>query len=327
MKYVSTSLYRKMIGQAREEGLDASILAQLLKPLSGSVKAVAASEFFALHETLEHHFGPGFAVRVGASMRLEDYGVLGLSWKTCSWAGEIFDRWERYFRLLSDTYAFSVEKGARESQVILLRQADRRGIELSNEATIAATVTVMRQITQVQFSPTRVGFRHGYPLDDASHEEIFRCPLEFSAPRTYIAYRTADLERRTASADAEINRFLLERVREEEAGVLMGKNLIIRDVENLIRAALPSGIPQLNHVGRTMGMSGRTLMRRLSEHGLTFRALTEQVQLDLSRQLLRDTTHNISEIAFETGFSEQSAFTRAFKRWTGQTPVQFRRAY
>jgi len=72
-------------------------------------------------------------------------------------------------------------------------------------------------------------------------------------------------------------------------------------------------------------MSRRTLTRRLSENELTFRDLIKKIQEEVSKDLLKNSTRSIAEIAFETGFSEQSAFSRAFKNWTNQSPVEFRK--
>jgi AraC-like DNA-binding protein len=97
------------------------------------------------------------------------------------------------------------------------------------------------------------------------------------------------------------------------------------DVENLIKDALPSGIPGIDQIGQLMGMSKRTLTRRLSENGLTYRDLIKKTQEEVSKDLLKNSDESIAEIAFETGFSEQSAFSRAFKNWTGFSPADFRR--
>ena len=75
-----------------------------------------------------------------------------------------------------------------------------------------------------------------------------------------------------------------------------------------------------------LGMSGRTLQRRLSERGQSFQSLVDLSRRDFASQLLRETEYSLAEIAFLTGFSEQSGFTRAFKRWQGQTPRSYRLA-
>ena len=147
----------------------------------------------------------------------------------------------------------------------------------------------------------------------------------FNQPQNYIAYKTEDLNMRTAKADESINKFLVERVEEETKGIEFSANKIVIDVENLIKDALPSGIPGVEQIGQLMGMSRRTLTRRLSENGLTFRDLIKRIQEEVSKDLLKNSSRSIAEIAFETGFSEQSAFSRAFKNWTNQSPAEFRR--
>jgi AraC-like DNA-binding protein len=78
-------------------------------------------------------------------------------------------------------------------------------------------------------------------------------------------------------------------------------------------------------IARGLGLSARSFHRRLSEHGMSFQTLTEDTRRDLAEGLLRDESHSLAEIAFLTGFSEQSSFTRAFKRWVGMTPASYRK--
>ena len=328
MKYISISLYRKIIDHALFEGMMPEDFKDL--PISidslNEIQAVPADHFFELHEIIDQTLHPGFSVRVGQQMKMDDYGVLGLSWRTCTRAKEIFERSERYFTLLSNTYVFKVEKESDESKIYLFRDGYRRGVELSNEATFSATVVVLKAITETDIAPVSVSFKHGPPADLNSYNDAFRCPILFNQEHNYISYKSSNLETRSAKADASINRFLLERVQEETDGIEITPNKIARDVELLIMDALPSGIPSITHLGEHMGMSNRTLTRRLSENGVTFRDLIKKTQEELSKDLLKNSSMNIAEIAFQTGFSEQSAFNRAFKRWTGQSPVEFRKS-
>lgn len=316
-----------MINHALYEGMTLDELIDLPTPIDSidNIQVVPANHFFELHEILDKKLGPGFSVRIGQQMKMEDYGVLGLSWKTCSWAGEIFERSERYFKLLSNTYFFKVKNDLGVSRIFLTREAYRRGIELSNEATFSAIVVVLQAITETDISPLEVSFKHSPPekLDD--YTRAFNCPILFNQPDNYISYKKEDLDRRTAKADESINRFLVERVEEETRGIKLNANKIVHDVEDLIRDALPSGIPGVEQIGQIMGMSRRTLTRRLSENGLTYRDLIKRIQEEVSKDLLKNSARSIAEIAFETGFSEQSAFSRAFKNWTNQSPAEFRK--
>lgn len=326
MKYISASLYRKMVNHALKEGMHPDDLKDLPFSITSldTIQAVPAELFFELHEYLDQQLGPGFAVRVGQHMEMDDYGVLGLSWKTCSKAGEIFERCERYFHLLSNTYVFKVEKEGTTSKIHLFRDPYRKGVGLSNEATFSATVVVLKAMTDTDINPIAVSFKHNAKGNLENHGEAFKCPVLFNQNQNFIAYKTSDLEMRTAKADASINKFLLERVEEEQKGIEVSAFKVVTDVEHLIKDALPSGIPSIGRIGAHMGMSSRTLTRRLSESGMSFRALVKQTQEKISKDLLQNSSSTVSEIAFQTGFSEQSAFSRAFKRWTGQAPLEFR---
>jgi AraC-like DNA-binding protein len=326
MNYISINLYRKVIHHALKEGMTPEDFQDLPIPLSymDEIKAVPADHFFELHEMIDENLGPGFSVRVGQEMKMDDYGVLGLSWKTCSKAGEIFERCERYFHLLSNTYVFKVEREGEISKVYLHREAHRRGVELSNEATFSATEVVLKAMTETDITPISISFKHSPPSNLASYEEAFGCPIHFNQSHNFMAYKTADLDTRTAKADVSINKFLVERVEEETRGIEVSSLKIAADVQALIKDALPSGIPSILQIGEHIGMSSRTLTRRLSESGLTFRDLVKQTQEKVSKDLLQNSSDTVSEIAFQTGFSEQSAFSRAFKRWTGQSPLDYR---
>ncbi|MEL6357628.1 MAG: AraC family transcriptional regulator ligand-binding domain-containing protein, partial [Bacteroidota bacterium] len=199
MNYISISLYRKMVNHALAEGMSPTDLKNLPVSIESmkDIQAVPADVFFALHEFLDQELGPGFSVRVGQQMKMDDYGVLGLSWKTCSKAGEIFERCERYFKLLSNTYVFKVIREGEISQVHLFRDAYRRGVALSNEATFSATVVVLQAMTETGITPVRVAFKHSAPTDLKDYQEAFNCPVLFDQADNIIAYLTADLETRT----------------------------------------------------------------------------------------------------------------------------------
>jgi len=328
VKYISINLYKKMIHHALAEGLHVDELKDLQTPVEAIPKlnAVPADHFFELHEVLDEKLGAGFSIRVGQEMKIEDYGVLGLAWRTCSWIGEIFDRSERYFKLLSDTYVFKVEKGPEISKVYLYRDAHRRGLELSNEATFSATVVVLQAMSEKAIFPVSVSFKHNPPRKLDDYHKAFQCPILFNQSRNVISYTTKDLNLRTAKADISINKFLVERVEEETNGIKINSNKLITDIQQLIEDALPSGIPSVASLAEILGMSARTLTRRLSEHGVTFRDLIQQKQEERSKFLLTQSDASIAQIAFETGFSEQSAFNRAFKRWTQKTPIEYRKS-
>lgn len=287
---------------------------------------VSAEEFLTLHELLANKLGRGFAIRVGQRMKIEDYGVLGLSWRTCSRVGEIFERSERFFKLLSNTFVWQIQKEENISHIILNREAHRRGMELSTEASLSATVVVLQAMSEQKISPTQVSFKHRSPKDLTSFEKAFNCPILFNQSQYSISYKTEDLNLRTAKADASINSYLLQQVDEKTKGIKIPGTKIVQDIEYLIKDALPTGIPSIHYIANLTAMSNRTLTRRLSEIGVTYRDLIKKTQETIAKDMLRNTDQSIGEIGFLTGFSEQSAFNRAFKKWTDLTPSEFRKS-
>lgn len=327
MKYFSVRLYEKILNCAIAEGLTSKDLKDL--PISPedaeSLEFISADEHLRAHELLDQKLKPGFAIRVGQQMKIDDYGVLGLSWRTCSRVREIFERSERYFKLLSNTYNWEVQEGESISQIILNREAHNRGMQLSSEASLSATVVVIQAMSEQKLGPLEVCFKHNPPKDLTSFTEAFKCKINFNQPQYSISYRTIDLNLRTAKADASINEYLLKQVDEETKGIKIQGNKFVQDVELLIQDALPTGIPSIHHIADLTAMSNRTLTRRLSDAGVTYRDLIKKKQETIAMDMLRNTDQSIGEIAFLTGFSEQSAFNRAFKKWTGLTPSEFRK--
>ncbi|GAB5564599.1 MAG: AraC family transcriptional regulator [Winogradskyella sp.] len=326
MKYFSARLYEKMLNCAIAEGMVEDDFKDWTTSLEEAKKleVISAEEFLIAHELLDDALGPGFGVRVGQQMVIEDYGVLGLSWRTCSRVGEIYERSERFFKLLSNTFVWQTQIEGDISHVVLHREAYRRGMELSTEASLSATVVVLQAMSDQKILPTQVSFKHSAPKDLSSFHKAFNCPILFDQTQYAISYKTEDLNLRTAKADASINSYLLQQVDEKTKGIKIPGSKFVRDVESLIKDALPTGIPSIYHIADLTAMSNRTLTRRLSEAGVTYRDLIKKTQESIAKNLLRNTEQSIGEISFLTGFSEQSAFNRAFKKWTNQTPLEFR---
>jgi len=158
------------------------------------------------------------------------------------------------------------------------------------------------------------------------YEEYFGCEVLFDQDSNKLVFTSEDLDTRSLKADKSINMFMMVRLQEKAEGIEISASKLLSDAHNLIKEALPSGIPFAVEIGKHLGMSTRTLSRRLVEKGNTYRQLLQETQHQVSSELLTNTTETVSEIAFQTGFSEQSAFNRAFKRWTGLSPVEFRKS-
>ncbi|MEE4189174.1 MAG: AraC family transcriptional regulator [Roseobacter sp.] len=265
-------------------------------------------------------------LRTGASMRLDEYGALGLAFKAAKTLGASYARVERYARLWTNVVEYELRPHPSGTLFVLKRAGKRRlGLRLSNEATLASAVSIARQVSPGPVIPLEVLFQHAAPKSVAAHEDWFGCPVRFDAELDAVLYSLETLAQPNLLGDEGISQYLISDL-DAALSEITAEVTLVDQARDAIAQALSEGPPKMAHVASGLGLSTRSFHRRLSEHGMSFRALTEETRRDLAEGLLRDEQHSLAEIAFLTGFSEQSAFTRAFKRWLGQTPANYRKA-
>ncbi|MBX2804424.1 MAG: AraC family transcriptional regulator [Hyphomicrobiales bacterium] len=327
---VITSLFaRKMVAAAKAEVDERALLSSVGLdpdgPWDPKVMIDDAVYYDMLERMAEQTELTALPVRVGASMRCDEYGALGLAWKAAPTLMGSFARVERYARLWTSVVEYELRPTDRGTFFILHRSGVRRlGMRLSNEATLASAVSISREVCPVTFSPIEVHLQHPPPKTLEYHEAYFGCPVIFNSDLDALLISAEALARPNKLGDEGITQFLLAHL-EAELGEIVADDTLERRSKNAIARALSAGLPQMTEIARSLGMSARSYHRRLSEHGLSFRTLTETTRRELAEGLLRDERYSLAEVAFLTGFSEQSSFTRAFKRWAGRTPALYRK--
>ena len=268
--------------------------------------------------------GVELPLRAGESMRCDDYGALGLAWKTAPTLRASFERVERYWRLWTSVSQYEVRSEGANAYFILQRAGQRRlGLRMSNEATLASATAIAREVSPAGFTPVEVHLKHPAPATTAAHEAYFGCPVIFESDLDALLVAAEALERPNRLGDEGIARFLLRHL-DEELEQVQSQSTLEELVHHAIVQSLSSGVPKIAVVARRMGLSARTLQRRLSEEGLSFQEVLEYARREFAEGLLVQSDYSLAEIAFLTGFSEQSAFNRAFKRWLKQTPAAYR---
>jgi AraC-like DNA-binding protein len=148
--------------------------------------------------------------------------------------------------------------------------------------------------------------------------------IEFNAKADEVAFDTAARDIPVVSADPYLNELLIANAEEAIARRSTTRGTFESTVQNAIAPLLPHGRVRVSEIARQIGMSQRTLARRLASEGLKFTELLEELRKALARKYLSDPALPISEIAWLLGYQEVSAFTHAFKRWTGTTPREAR---
>ncbi len=329
MGYVTSLFARKMVAAARGDVDASDILAgaglDADAPWDPKVMIPAETYYDLLERIAERTDVTDLPVRGGASMRCDDYGALGLAWKAALDLRGSFSRVARYARLWTGVVSYELRPDPRGTLFILHRSGARRlGLRLSNEATLASGVSLARQVCPVPFAPLEVLVRHPAPHSTAAHEDWFRCPVRFGAELDALLISDQALDQPNILGDEGISRYLISHL-DAELSEVGGEASLVTRAKDAIAQSLNEGAPRMADIARGLGMSDRSFHRRLSDHGMSFQALTEDTRRELAEGLLRDERHSLAEIAFLTGFSEQSSFTRAFKRWVGRTPASYRR--
>lgn len=189
--------------------------------------------------------------------------------------------------------------------------------------TLAAAVALGRSITQVAWSPIAVSFRHPEPAETGEHRRIFGCQPNFGAGMNAIVLDRDLLQLPIVKADPGLCA-VLDRHAEELLARYPRQDLLINRVRSALRDEMNGGDPSLERIAAQLGMSGRTLQRRLRDLHTSHQELLDQMRRDLAVRYMQEPEMAICEIAYLLGFSERSVLHRAFKRWTGKTPSEFR---
>jgi len=330
MGHVTSLFARKMVAAAGD-GIDAAaMLSSVGIDAEGPWdprQMVPAKGYYVMLESMAGQIDvTDLPVRTGASMRLDEYGALGLAFKAATTLGASYARVERYARLWSSVVEYELRPATGGTTLFILHRAGERrlGMRLSNEATLASAVAIARQVCPVTVAPVEVMIRHPAPHSIAAHEDWFGCPVRFGAELDAIVYANETLARPNILGDEGISRYLISHL-DAELSEITQEPALVAQAKAAIAQALSEGPPKMTEIARGLGFSERSFHRRLSEHGMSFQSMTEETRRDLAEGLLRDERHSLAEIAFLTGFSEQSAFTRAFKRWVGTTPAIYRK--
>jgi AraC-like DNA-binding protein len=252
-----------------------------------------------------------------------DLRQLGLLYYVVASSDTFGDAWQRGARYTSVTnegvsleYREGPGIGMKFDYIGVPRHVDCHQIEFC----MAALLRLCRQLTNRRVMPLRVTFTHHRHDDPSELSAFFGCPVEFgrSADRLTFAVGVRNLP--VVSADPYLNEILIAMADQVLAARKDRGGSLRSDVENAVVPLLPHGLADITEVARRLGFSKRTLARRLSAEGLTFSAVLEDLRGDLARQYLGDEALPISRIAWLLGYQEISAFTHAFKRWTGLTP-------
>ncbi len=273
---------------------------------------------------------PDLALHTAESYNPGALGVAGYVILSCASAAQVLDRLARYASLMND--GLRVRVSAHGDATVVVSEAvegldnylERRPRDPFEVIAASLAITLSRLVNR-KIAPREVTFRHQAPPSIVEHARIFGLKPKFGAPENRVVFRSTDLEAPVISADPALLKAFEQRA-DALAAKLDRYGPLSRRALSVLRDKMKGVVPPLQEVASELAMSSRTVQRALRLEGTTYQKLVDEAQRDLAVSYLKTSGVSASEVAFLLGFSELSAFSRAFKRWTGSAPAKFRLA-
>jgi AraC-like DNA-binding protein len=255
---------------------------------------------------------------------LREIGLLYYVMASSKTLADSLSRAERYCGIVNEGVSLHFRAGRETVITFSYVDVERRSDQHQIEFWLTSLVRTCRQLTDRRLVPSRVRVIHHRGRTPSELRSFLGCEIEFGSNVDEMVFPGTVKLMPVVSADPYLNKLLIKYCEES-----LGRREVSRDslrprLENAIAPLLPHGKAQVGEVARQLGMSRRTLARRLSSEGSTFSGIFGELKIALAKRYLRDENLAISQIAWLLGYCEVSAFTHAFKRWTGESPRRAR---
>jgi AraC-like DNA-binding protein len=265
---------------------------------------------------------PHFGLLVGQKAGLSSFGLVGLLAKYSPDVGSALNSLMRFMHLhvrgATTTLSVGPELAELEYQIY---QVGAKGNDQVGAGAVAVAHNILCDLCGNDFKPIEARFVHREPEDLEPFQKFFQAPLSFNAEQYALVFSAKWLNRLVADTSPELLALLRKEINKLEIGLA---DDLVQNVRTLLRTTLVTGHASANQIAELLSMHRRTLNRHLNAQGISFRELADEVSFEISRQLLEDSDMEIVQIASLLGYSNASAFTRAFRRWSSTTPAVWR---
>jgi AraC-like DNA-binding protein len=265
---------------------------------------------------------PCFAIDMAEFWHPSQIGALGYAWLASSTLRRAFNRAVRYIHVVSEDLNFEVTDTP--AGLKLSVNLDDSVFTLPQHHDLI--LTVLMHLCRFNFGDelvaTQVSLARPEPECSKKIKDYFRTDVQFDTEQTCLIIARADADQTLSSGNKQIALMHDEMLMKYLVEIKKGD--IVQQVQSIILDNLPDGQVTDRLVASELNLSERSMQRRLKEHQTTFRYLLDSVREMVAKQYIENPMNRMSDIAFLLGFSEQSAFSRAFKKWTGKSPVEYR---
>lgn len=303
----------------RKLDVDRSLLAKVDGSIPCAVFAGILKE--AARDTGDHCFGMHF----GEQFDPKDIGPLAYVALNSPTIAAGIQNVERYLHVYdSSAQWFFTAEGSRGFLRYVLADLGVMPLRQSNEHGMTMIVNTLRMMVGSQWSPQEVQFAHDAPEDTSEHHRIFRAPVLFGFDSNALVIDLSFAERAVPAADQRLY-LIMKQYLDQVLNEIPSEDGLFASIRKAIAESMRDGDPKLSRVAKKLALGPRTLQRRLKEYGFDFKKLVEDTRQRFAMNYLKDRKNSLTEVAFLLGYSELSAFNRAFKRWTGSTPLDYQR--
>ncbi len=278
------------------------------------------------HTAVEQSRDPDFGLHFGEAARDFPAGhLLGAVMMNSPTVGEALRRFSRYHGLMSDAVAPRLESSEEHHCISVQQRTPALRLDRHyNEANLCVILTFARKLCRQPMRLREVRFTHARPADTKEHNRIFDCPTRFGQQANQMLLDGQMLDWPLRHADPD----LLVMV-EQMAGERLERSTTApgweqRAERSILRTLLEGGKPAIEVVALDLAVGVRHLQLQLKDEGTTYQQVLDRVRRELALDYLERQDLTLCEIAFLLGYSDQSAFNHAFKRWTGQSPKDYR---
>ena len=286
---------------------------------------VSAKHYGALWRTIAHTLDDEFFGQDSRRMKAGSFAMLCHSVLSCGTLSQALKRSLRFYSLILDDISGTFVRDAKEARIILHeRDAGASQRVFAHELLLMLLYGVSCWLVGRRISILRAEFSYAEPAHSAEYRLMYCGDLSFNRPNTAISFDAGYLDLPVVQNEGSIKEFLRTA---PESILLKYKNgsSISAKVRRRLRQRLPGDVPDFEELAVDLNIAPATLRRRLHEEGASYQGIKDQLRRDLAISYLSDSDRNVMDIALELGFSERSAFHRAFRKWTGASPGEFRR--
>jgi len=267
-------------------------------------------------------------LELGEELGFKGLGVVGYAIQHNATVGEALDWLLRFRAVVHPDVIPRMErrKEAAGERLVFIRNIPFPWARLREPvyASASSLLASMRTLSGVRLDARYVAYPLPRPVDSERHERYFSCPVSWGAEEFRVAFDASMLDLPLPRRDSHLFSYLARRVEELEKQLPAAANYAER-VRREIVHLLAEGEPRLPQVAKRLALSERTLHRRLAAEGAGFAAIIDEARRERALLLLDDAELSCSEIAFLLGYSEPAVFFRAFRRWSGCSPQEYRK--